>query len=79
MLYPSSEPSQQDNSYEGSQHMVWMKNKKNYHQILPLIYNSVHKSYKTCLDFKTVLEERTAILQPNIYSIRAPDKRGYRG
>ena len=34
---PSSEPSQQDSSGEGSQHMVLMRNKKNYHQILPLI------------------------------------------
>ena len=34
---PSSEPSQQDGSDEGSQHMVLMRNKKNYPQILPLI------------------------------------------
>ena len=31
---------------EGSQHMVLMRNKKNYHQILPLIQSSVYKSYK---------------------------------
>ena len=31
---PSSEPSQQDSSDEGSQHMVSMRNKKNCHQIL---------------------------------------------
>ena len=34
---PSSEPSQQDGSDEGSQHMVSTRNKKNYHQIFPLI------------------------------------------
>ena len=34
---PSSEPSRRDGSDEGSQHMVLMRNKKNYHQILPLI------------------------------------------
>ena len=32
---PSSEPSQGDSSYEGSQHVVAMRNKKNYHQMLP--------------------------------------------
>ena len=37
---PSSEPSRRDGSDEGSQHMVLMKNKKKYHQILPLIYSS---------------------------------------
>ena len=34
---PSSEPSQRAGSDEGSQHMVSMRNKKNYRQILPLI------------------------------------------
>ena len=37
---PSSEPSHaslRDSSDEGSQHMVSMRNKKNYHQIRPLI------------------------------------------
>ena len=34
---PSSEPSCQDGSDEGSQQMVLMRIKKNYHQILPLI------------------------------------------
>ena len=39
---PSSEPSQSDGSQpegsdEGSQHMVLMRNKKNHHQIFPLI------------------------------------------
>ena len=34
---PSSEPSGQDGSDEGSQHMVSMRNKKNYYQILTLI------------------------------------------
>ena len=34
---PSSEPSRRDGSDEGSHHMVSMRNKKNYHQILPLI------------------------------------------
>ena len=33
---PSSEPSQRDASDEWSQHMVSIRNKKNYHQILPL-------------------------------------------
>ena len=33
---PSSEPSQLDSSDEGSQHMVLMRNKENYHQIQPL-------------------------------------------
>ena len=33
----SSEPSRRDGSDEWSQHMVSMRNKKNYHQILPLI------------------------------------------
>ena len=32
-----SEPSQKDASDEGSQHMVSMRNKNNYHQILLLI------------------------------------------
>ena len=32
--YPSSEPSRRDGSDEGSQHMVLMRNKKKYHQIL---------------------------------------------
>ena len=36
---PSSEPSR-DGSDEGSQHMVSRRSKKNYHQILPLIYSS---------------------------------------
>ena len=45
---PSSEPSHRDGSDEGSQHMVLMRNKKNYH-LLPLIWSSVilHNS-KTC-------------------------------
>ena len=34
---PSSEPSHRDSSDEGSHHMVLMKNKKDYHQIFPLI------------------------------------------
>ena len=34
---PSSELSQRDSSDEGSQHMVLIRNKKNDHQILPLI------------------------------------------
>ena len=34
---PSSEPSRRDSSDEGSQRMVSMRNKKNYHQILLLI------------------------------------------
>ena len=34
---PSSEPSHRDGSDEGSQHMVSMRNKKNYHQILLII------------------------------------------
>ena len=34
---PSSEPSQRDGSDEGSQHMVLMRYKKNYHQVLSLI------------------------------------------
>ena len=33
---PSSEPSQQDGSEEGSRHMVLKRDKKNYHQILPV-------------------------------------------
>ena len=33
---PSSEPSR-DGSDEGSQHMCLMRNKKNYHKVLPLI------------------------------------------
>ena len=33
MVWPSSEPSQQDDSDEGSQYMVSMGNKKNYHQV----------------------------------------------
>ena len=33
---PSSGPSHPDSPDEGSQHTVSMKNKKNYHQILPL-------------------------------------------
>ena len=33
---PSFEPSHRDGSDEGSQHMVSMRNKKKYHQILPL-------------------------------------------
>ena len=37
---PSSEPSQRDGSDEASQHKVSMRNKKNYDQILPLIYSS---------------------------------------
>ena len=37
---PSSEPSQRDGSDEGSQRMVLMRNKKNYHQILLLIWTS---------------------------------------
>ena len=37
---PSSGPSRQDGSGEGSQHMVWMRNKKNCHQKLPLILSS---------------------------------------
>ena len=32
-----SEPYRRDGSDEGSQHIVLMRNKKNYHQILPLI------------------------------------------
>ena len=32
-----SEPSNQDGSDEGLHHMVLMRNKKNNHQILPLI------------------------------------------
>ena len=35
--HPSSELSRRGISDEGSQHMVSMRNKKNYHQILPLI------------------------------------------
>ena len=34
---PSSEPSRREGSEEGSQYMVWMRNKKNYYQILALI------------------------------------------
>ena len=34
---PSSEPSCRDGSDEGSQHMVSMRDKKNYHQTLCLI------------------------------------------
>ena len=37
---PSSELSRGDGSDEGSQHMVSMRNKKTYHQILPLIKSS---------------------------------------
>ena len=33
----SSELSQQDGTDEGSQHIALMRNRKNYHQILPLI------------------------------------------
>ena len=33
---PSSGQSHQDGADEGSQHMVSVRNKKNYHQILPL-------------------------------------------
>ena len=33
---PSSEPSRRDGSDKGSQHMVSMRNKNNYHQILSL-------------------------------------------
>ena len=33
---PSSEQSRLDGSDEGSQHMISMRNKKNYNQILPL-------------------------------------------
>ena len=40
MLYPSPEASQRDCSDEGSQRMVSMRNKKNYHKILPLIWSS---------------------------------------
>ena len=34
---PASEPSQRDGSDEGSQHMVLMRNKKNYQQIIPYL------------------------------------------
>ena len=34
---PSSKPSSRGSSDEVSQHMVSMRNKKNYHQIFPLI------------------------------------------
>ena len=34
---PSSELSRRDGSDKGSQHIVSMRNKKTYHQILPLI------------------------------------------
>ena len=34
---PSSEPSRRDGSDKGSQHMVSIRNKKNYHHIFPLI------------------------------------------
>ena len=34
---PLSEPSRWDGADEGSQYMVSMRNKKNYHPILPLI------------------------------------------
>ena len=37
---PSFEPFLRDSSDEGSQPMVQMRNKKNYHQLLPLIYLS---------------------------------------
>ena len=37
---PSSEASRRDGSDEGSQHMVSMRNKENYHQLLPLIWSS---------------------------------------
>ena len=37
---PFSEPSHRDGSYEGPQHMVSMKNKKHYPEILPLTWSS---------------------------------------
>ena len=39
---PSSEPSHQDGSDEGSHHMVSMRNKKNCHQILCFMYISAY-------------------------------------
>ena len=39
-MIPHSEPSQRDSSDEWSQHMVLMRNKKNYQQILPFIESS---------------------------------------
>ena len=37
---PSSEPSRREGSDERSQHIVSIRNKKNNHQILPLILSS---------------------------------------
>ena len=39
-LDPSCGPFLRDSSDKGSQPMVQMRNKKNYHQLLPLIYLS---------------------------------------
>ena len=48
---PASEPSQQDGSDEVSQHMVSMRNKNNYHQILPLSRALVNHLKKTVFEF----------------------------
>ena len=55
---PSSEPSRRDGSDEGSQHMVSMRNKKNYHKILPLIWGSEYREVlkEICLNQGKVVQ-----------------------
>ena len=46
--HPSLEPSRRDGSNEGSQHMFWLGNKKNYLQIIPV---TPHLELCSCLKF----------------------------
>ena len=88
----SSELSQGDGSEEGSQHTVSMRNKENYLQILPFIYNSAiiilkmeqfgiamqYVQFKMQMKFhNTGVHRKDAFGMANSVGTRAVDKREY--